>query len=63
MSNRCSICGKGHQTGNLVSHSNIKTHRRWKVNLCSVKAIVDGSTRRIRVCSRCLRSNKVKRAI
>ncbi|NLW45810.1 MAG: 50S ribosomal protein L28 [Firmicutes bacterium] len=63
MSYRCSICGKGHQTGNLVSHSNIKTHRHWKPNLRSVRAIIEGTPKRVKVCSRCLRSNKVQRAV
>ncbi|NLY75003.1 MAG: 50S ribosomal protein L28 [Firmicutes bacterium] len=62
MSYRCTICGKGHQTGNLVSHSNIKTRHRWKPNLRNVRAIIDGTRKRIRVCSRCLRSNKIQRA-
>jgi large subunit ribosomal protein L28 len=63
LANRCSICGKDFQSGNLVSHSNIKTHRRWKANIRSVKAVVDGANKRIRVCTRCLRSNKVQRAV
>ncbi|HOP73742.1 MAG TPA: 50S ribosomal protein L28 [Bacillota bacterium] len=63
MSNRCSVCGKDFQSGNLVSHSNIKTHRRWKANIRTVKAIVNGASKRIRVCTRCLRSNKVQRAV
>jgi len=62
MANRCEICGKDYQTGNLVSHSNIKTHHRWKANIRSVKAIINGASKRIRVCTRCLRSNKVRRA-
>jgi len=63
LANRCFVCGKDYQTGNLVSHSNIKTHRRWKANIRSVKAVVDGATKKIRVCSRCLRSNKIQRAV
>jgi large subunit ribosomal protein L28 len=63
MSNRCSVCGKDYQTGNLVSHSNIKTHHRFKANIRSVRALVNGSARRVRICTRCLRSNKVQRAV
>jgi large subunit ribosomal protein L28 len=63
LANRCSICGKDFQTGNLVSHSNIKTSHRWKANIRVVRAIVDGAPKRIRVCTRCLRSNKVQRAV
>jgi large subunit ribosomal protein L28 len=63
MSNRCAVCGKDYQTGNLVSHSNIKTHHRWKANIRSVRALVNGSARRVRICTRCLRSNKIQRAV
>lgn len=57
----CDICGKGKLNGNLVSHSNVKTHRRWQPNLRSIRAVVDGAPRRLRVCARCLRSDKVAR--
>lgn len=63
MSNRCEVCGKDRANGNIVSHSNIKSHRLWKPNLHSVKALVDGAPRRVRVCTRCLRSGKVVRAV
>jgi len=58
---RCEICGKSKQNGNLVSHSNVKTHRRWEPNLRSVRAIVGGAPRRLRVCARCLRSGRLQR--
>ena len=60
---KCSICGKGVTFGHNVSHSNRKTNRAWKPNVKRVKAIVDGSPRYIHVCTRCLRSGKVTRAI
>lgn len=63
MARRCTICGKGVQTGMKVSHSNIRTKRKWAPNLQRVKAIVNGSPKRILVCTRCLRSGKVQRAI
>ena len=59
MANRCDICGKGPMTGNLVSHSNIKTKTVLKPNLQRVKAIVDGKPVRLRVCTRCIRSDKI----
>lgn len=59
----CSICGKRTVTGNQVSHSNIKTKRTWSPNLQRVKLLVNGSPRRAYVCTRCLRSGKVQRAI
>ena len=61
MANRCEICGKGSMTGNLVSHSNIKTKRVSKANIQRIKAVVDGTPQRVRVCTRCLRSGKVEK--
>ncbi len=60
---KCEICGKTVHTGMKVSHSHIRTKRNWKPNLQTVRAIVDGSPKRITVCTRCLRSGKVQRAV
>jgi large subunit ribosomal protein L28 len=59
MANICAMCGKGRLTGNKVSHSNIKTKRVQRPNLQRVRALVEGTPVRIRVCTRCLRSGKV----
>ncbi len=58
----CEICGKQVRSGMSVSHSHIRSKRKWKPNLQTVRAIVDGKPRRITVCTRCLRSGKVTRA-
>ncbi len=55
----CDVCGKGRLVGNKVSHSNIKTKRVQRPNLQRVHALIDGAPRRIRACTRCLRSGKV----
>lgn len=60
---RCYICDKETVFGNNVSHSVRRTSRNWKPNVKKVKAIVDGSPKTIRVCTRCLRSNKVTRSV
>ena len=60
---KCEICGKTVTTGMNVSHSHIRTKRKIKPNLQRVRAIVDNTPCRITVCTRCLRSGKVKRAI
>jgi len=63
MARVCDICGKKPLVGNNVSHANNKTKRRWNVNLRSVKAVLDsGSTKKLRVCTRCIRSGRVKKA-
>ena len=59
MAAQCEICGKGPATGNNVSHANNKTRRRFLPNLQRVHARVGGTVRRVRVCTRCLRSGKV----
>ncbi|MDE0030053.1 MAG: 50S ribosomal protein L28 [Deltaproteobacteria bacterium] len=61
MARRCTICGKGPSVGNNVSHANNKTRRRWLPNLQQVRARLNGAVKRIRVCTRCLRSGKVEK--
>lgn len=60
---KCEICGKGVSFGKKYSHSHIRTNRQWKPNIKRVKTIVDGTPKRTYVCTRCLRSGKVQRAI
>jgi large subunit ribosomal protein L28 len=62
MAQRCEICGKGPAVGRNVSHAHNVTPRRFNPNLQTVRAAVDGGTRRVRVCTRCIRSNKVVKA-
>lgn len=62
MATVCEICDKGRLSGNKVSHSNRKARRVWLPNLKKVKALVNGSPRTIKVCTRCIRSGKVERA-
>lgn len=62
MARQCKICGKQAVTGNLVSHSNIKTKTRNHPNLQRVAALVSGQTRHLLVCSRCIRSGLVQKA-
>jgi large subunit ribosomal protein L28 len=62
MSKVCEICGKRPITGCNVSHANNHTHRRWLPNLQKVKAIINGKTKRIYVCTRCIRSGKVSKS-
>ncbi|NDY41462.1 50S ribosomal protein L28 [Dissulfurirhabdus thermomarina] len=63
MAKVCDICGKGPVTGNNVSHANNHTRRRWLPNLQRVRAVVDGRPRRIRVCTRCIRTGRVTKPL
>lgn len=60
---KCEICGKGVTFGIKVSHSHKRSNRAWKPNIKKVKAVVNGTPKTVAVCSRCLRSNKITRAI
>ena len=62
MSRQCEICGKKPQFGNNVSHAHNVTKRRWDLNLQSVRAIVNGAAKRIRVCTSCIKNGKVQKA-
>lgn len=63
MARLCEICGKGHQVGMNVSHAHNRTKRILKPNLQRVRISENGRTKRIYVCTRCLRSGKVKKVI
>ena len=62
MARVCDICPKGPSAGHHVSHANNKVNRRWYPNLQRVRAVVNGSVKRIRVCTRCLKGNRVAKA-
>ena len=65
MAAQCAICGKQRRVANNVSHSNIKTKSIQRPNLRRVHAKVGAkgaSPKRIRVCTRCLRSGWVSKA-
>ena len=62
MAKRCEVCGRGPRVGRTVSHAHNVGPRRFEVNLQSVRAVVNGATRRMRVCTRCIRSKKVVKA-
>lgn len=63
MARKCDICGKKTITGNNVSHAHNTSRRVWKPNLVRMKARVGGQVKTIRVCTSCLRSNKVEKVI
>ena len=61
MSQVCKFCEKGPLSGNNVSHSNRKTRTRWLPNLSKVKTVLNGATRTVYACTRCIRSGCVVR--
>ena len=76
MARRCEICGKGTISGQNVTrkgqakkkggvgqHIGVTTKRVFMPNIVSVKAIIDGTPRTIKVCTRCLRAGKVTKIV
>ncbi len=63
MSKKCEICGKGQVSGNRVSHSNIHSKRKWNANIQKVQIVEDGKVRKANVCTSCMKSDKVERAV
>jgi large subunit ribosomal protein L28 len=62
MAKQCEICGKAPVVGRIHSHANNVRPRRFQPNLQRIRAMVGGGVRYIRVCTRCIRSNKVTKA-
>ena len=56
MSARCDVCHRKPMYGHNVSHSNRKTNRRFNLNLQSRRMLIDGEMKRVKVCTRCLRT-------
>ena len=63
MARECELCGKMRSVGNNVSHANNRTKRVFRPNLQTVRALINGATRRILACTRCIRSGKIKKAV
>jgi len=60
VSKKCEICGKGPVVGNHVSHAHNLTKRRWLPNLQKIRIVTEnGSIKRMKVCTSCIRSGKV----
>jgi large subunit ribosomal protein L28 len=76
MSKICAICGKKPMAGRTIVRRGLAkkkggvgmkitgvTKRRFFPNLQTVHAIVDGTPKRIRVCVKCIKAGKVKKAV
>ena len=63
MSKVCEICGKKPSFGHNVSHAHNITNRRWNPNLQTVRAVVKGVAKRIKVCTSCLKAGKVTKRV
>lgn len=67
---QCAICGKSPQFGQGIRYDHggswetraPRTKRRWIPNLQVARIRHNGSTRKIRICTKCLKAGKVARA-
>ena len=57
----CEVCGKKPSFGMSVSHSHRRTKRRWNPNIQRVRAVVNGSHKRLDVCTSCIKAGKVQK--
>jgi large subunit ribosomal protein L28 len=64
MSRICEICGKKPSIGNNVSHANNKSRTVWRPNLQNLRCIdkKTGAVKKLKVCTRCIRSGFVQKA-
>ena len=59
MARVCDICGKKPLVGNNVSHAHNKTKKIWRPNLQEVRTVINGQKRKVKVCTRCIRSGAI----
>ena len=59
---KCECCGKNVHFGNNVSHSHRRSNHAWNANIRKVRCKVNGGTKTMHVCTRCLKSGLVERA-
>lgn len=59
----CFVCGKRRIVGNNVSHANNRTKRQIQPNLQRTHIVDKNGIRREYICTRCLRSGLVKKAL
>lgn len=62
MSTVCAACGKRSSVGHNVSKANNRTKRLFKPNLQRVRVRMNGVAQRVRICTSCLKANKVQKA-
>ncbi|MCX7773595.1 MAG: 50S ribosomal protein L28 [Clostridia bacterium] len=60
---KCEVCDKGQHFGLQVSHSNRKSNRVWKPNVKKIRVEIDGVSKSMNICARCLRSSKMAKSV
>ncbi|HEY4717328.1 MAG TPA: 50S ribosomal protein L28 [bacterium] len=62
MARTCEICGKKPSSGNRVSHANNKRRRNWLPNLKNIKIQTKDGVKKIKACTQCIKSGKIRKA-
>lgn len=70
MATTCAVCGKGSQYGHNIRHIHSgswalrapKTRKIYKPNLQSVHTVINGTPKKLKVCTKCIKAGKVTRA-
>jgi len=57
MAKTCEICGKHPRAGHTISHAHNVGNRIFYPNLRTIKALVDGTSKRIKICMKCLKAS------
>ncbi|HBR01633.1 MAG TPA: 50S ribosomal protein L28 [Ruminiclostridium sp.] len=60
---KCEICEKGQHFGIKVSHSHRRSNRVWKPNIKKIKITIDGVSKSMNICARCLRSSRMTKSV
>ena len=61
MASHCDACGKSPSFGNSISHSHRRTSRRWNPNIQTVRTVINGTPKKLNVCTSGLKAGKVTR--
>lgn len=63
MAKTCEKCGKKAMSGNNVSHSHKKTRRKFNVNLHNLHVVENGTSKKIKLCSSCLKKGDYTKSL
>lgn len=69
--NICEVCHKGAMHGQNIRNTHSvgwrfrapRTKRTFQPNLQSVRTLIGGTSRKLTVCTKCIKANKVARAV
>ncbi len=63
MASVCEVCGKHPSFGMSISHSHVRSKRRWNPNIQRIRAVVNGAPKRVNACTSCIKAGKVVKRV